>query len=242
KVDFQNIIETLKAGLGGRDSLTRSYVQALEASIAKNFKGNGCIACMCHNTDGLYCAKQTAIIRAPDSLHPAAGYHVAARSIGGCPIYVNDKPGNHNFDLLKKLVLPDGSVLRAQLPGRPTPGCHFIDPVRYGTSLLKVWNVNKCTCVEGVCNCQGAAQVNGHDWHGETIVFCQRSGEVVWLRKCVLLLVTLKVLKYEVFYICPLKEISENISVAPIGTSCNEIGEVVVGVLKGRARCHCIDF
>ncbi|GKF16069.1 probable galactinol--sucrose galactosyltransferase 2, partial [Tanacetum coccineum] len=44
KVDFQNIIETLKAGLRGRDSLTQSYVQALEASIAKNFKGNGCIA------------------------------------------------------------------------------------------------------------------------------------------------------------------------------------------------------
>jgi hypothetical protein len=35
-------------------------------------------------------------------------------------IYVSDKPGNHNFDLLMKLVLPDGSVLRAQLPGRPT--------------------------------------------------------------------------------------------------------------------------
>ncbi|GJY73628.1 probable galactinol--sucrose galactosyltransferase 2 [Tanacetum coccineum] len=193
---------------------------ALDALIAKNFK----------------------VMDALPSLHPAAGYHVAARSIGGCPIYVNDKPGNHNFDQLKKLVLLDGSVLRVQLPGRPTPGCHFIDPIRYGTSLLKVWNVNKCTGVKGVCNCQGDAQVDGHDWHGETIMFCQRSGEVVRLPKCVLLLVTLMVLKYEVFYICPLKEISENISVAPIGMSCNEIGEAVVGDLKGRARCHCIHF
>ena len=67
------------------------------------------------------------------SLHPAAEYHGAARAIGGCPIYVSDKPGNHNFELLKKLVLPDGSVLRAQLPGRPTRDCLFADPARDGT-------------------------------------------------------------------------------------------------------------
>ncbi|KAL4581333.1 hypothetical protein LXL04_017547 [Taraxacum kok-saghyz] len=60
----------LRAGHGGRVSITRSYVQALEASIAKNFKDNGCIACMCHNTDGLYCAKQTTISWASDDFYP----------------------------------------------------------------------------------------------------------------------------------------------------------------------------
>jgi hypothetical protein len=44
----------------------------------------------------------------------------------------SDKPGNHDFDLLKKLVLPDGTVLRAQLPGRPTRDCLFTDPARDG--------------------------------------------------------------------------------------------------------------
>ncbi|RDX86750.1 putative galactinol--sucrose galactosyltransferase 2, partial [Mucuna pruriens] len=192
KVDVQNIIETLGAGHGGRVSLTRSYHHALEASIARNFADNGCIACMCHNNDGLYSAKQTAVVRASDdfyprdpashtvhissvaynslflgefmqpdwdmfhSLHPAAEYHAAARAVGGSPIYVSDKPGNHNFDLLKKLVLPDGSVLRAQLPGRPTRDALFADPARDGTSLLKIWNLNKCSGVVGVFNCQGA--------------------------------------------------------------------------------------
>lgn len=192
KVDVQNIIETLGAGHGGRVSLTRAYHQALEASIARNFPDNGCIACMCHNTDGIYSAKQTSVVRASDdfyprdpashtihissvaynslflgefmqpdwdmfhSLHPAADYHAAARSVGGCPIYVSDKPGNHNFELLKKLVLPDGSVLRAQLPGRPTRDCLFVDPARDGISLLKIWNMNKCTGVVGIFNCQGA--------------------------------------------------------------------------------------
>ncbi|KAI5682906.1 hypothetical protein M9H77_04134 [Catharanthus roseus] len=284
KVDVQNIIETLGAGHGGRVSLTRSYHQALEASVARNFPDNGCIACMCHNTDGIYSAKQTAVVRASDdfyprdpashtihissvaynsfflgefmqpdwdmfhSLHPAAEYHAAARAVGGCAIYVSDKPHNHNFDLLKKLVLPDGSVLRAQLPGRPTRDCLFVDPARDGKSLLKIWNTNKCTGVVGVFNCQGAGwckvakktrihdtspgtltgsvqvddvdafgQVAGSNWDGDTVVYAYRSGEVVRLPKGASLPVTLKVLEYELFHFCPVKEVAANISFAPIG-------------------------
>ncbi|KAL9232564.1 hypothetical protein vseg_007663 [Gypsophila vaccaria] len=284
KVDVQNIIETLGAGYGGRVSLTRAYHQALEASVARNFPDNGCISCMCHNTDGIYSTKQTAVVRASDdfyprdpashtihissvaynsfflgefmqpdwdmfhSLHPAADYHGAARAVGGCPIYVSDKPGYHNFDLLRKLVLPDGSVLRARLPGRPTRDCLFSDPARDGTSLLKIWNVNKCSGVVGVFNCQGAgwcrimkktlihdtspgtltgsvqatdvdsiAEVSGSDWNEEVIVYMYRSGEVVRLPKGASLPVTLKVLEYELFHFCPLKEITSSILFAPIG-------------------------
>lgn len=193
KVDVQCILETLGAGLGGRVELTRQYHQALDASVARNFPDNGCIACMSHNNDALYCSKQTAIVRASDdfyprdpmshtvhiaavaynsvflgefmqpdwdmfhSLHPAGEYHASARAISGGPIYVSDAPGKHNFELLKKLVLPDGSVLRARLPGRPTRDCLFSDPARDGISLLKIWNMNKYTGVLGVYNCQGAA-------------------------------------------------------------------------------------
>ncbi|KAM1240614.1 hypothetical protein ACFX2I_046153 [Malus domestica] len=205
KVDVQNIIETLGSGHGGRVSLTRSYHQALEASVARNFADNGCISCMCHNTDGLYSAKQTAVVRASDdfyprdpashtihissvayntlflgefmqpdwdmfhSLHPAAEYHGGRGSLmHKFGISVNsDKPGNHNFDLLRKLVLPDGSVLRAKLPGRPTRDCLFADPARdrtrfvlftplYASQLAQIWNVNNLSGVVGVFNCQGA--------------------------------------------------------------------------------------
>ncbi|KAM2193418.1 hypothetical protein ACFX1R_027704 [Malus domestica] len=193
KVDVQCILETLGAGLGGRVELTQKYHQALDASVARNFPDNGCIACMSHNTDALYCSKQTAVVRASDdfyprdpvshtihiaavaynsvflgefmlpdwdmfqSLHPAAEYHASARAVSGGPIYVSDAPGKHNFELLRKLVLPDGSVLRARLPGRPTKDCLFSDPARDGVSLLKIWNMNKYTGVLGVYNCQGAA-------------------------------------------------------------------------------------
>ncbi|KAA8523507.1 hypothetical protein F0562_009930 [Nyssa sinensis] len=192
KVDVQNILETLGAGHGGRVKLARKYHQALEASILRNFPDNGIISCMSHNTDGLYSAKRTAVIRASDdfwprdpashtihiasvayntiflgefmqpdwdmfhSLHPMAEYHGAARAVGGCAIYVSDKPGQHDFNLLKKLVLPDGSILRAKLPGRPTRDCLFSDPARDGKSLLKIWNLNDYNGVVGVFNCQGA--------------------------------------------------------------------------------------
>ncbi|KAK4404155.1 putative galactinol--sucrose galactosyltransferase 6 [Sesamum angolense] len=193
KVDAQCILETLGAGHGGRVELTKQYHQALDASIARNFSDNGCIACMSHNLESLYCSKQTAIVRASDdffprdpvshtihiaavaynsvflgeimlpdwdmfhSVHPAAEYHGSARAISGGAVYVSDEPGRHNFDILRKLVLPDGSILRAQLPGRPTKDCLFSDPARDGVSLLKIWNMNKYTGVLGVYNCQGAA-------------------------------------------------------------------------------------
>ena len=45
-------------------------------------------------------------------------------------MYVSDYPGKHNFDILRKLVLPDGSILRAHLPGRPTRDALFSDVLR----------------------------------------------------------------------------------------------------------------
>ncbi|GLT79529.1 hypothetical protein SLA2020_510140 [Shorea laevis] len=225
KVDVQNILETLGAGHGGRVKLARKYHQALEASIARNFPNNDVISCMSHNTDGLYSAKRTAVIRASDdfwprdpashtihiasvafntvflgefmqpdwdmfhSLHPMAEYHGAARAVGGCAIYVSDKPGHHDFNLLRKLVLPDGSLLRAKLPGRPTRDCLFNDPARDGKSLLKIWNINDFTGVVGIFNCQGAGWCKVgktnliHDEQPGTITGLVRAKDVDYLPK-----------------------------------------------------------
>ncbi|KAJ4822523.1 hypothetical protein Tsubulata_048068 [Turnera subulata] len=90
------------------------------------------------------------------SKHDTADFHAAARALGGCAVYVSDKPGVHDFKILKKLVLPDGSILRARHAGRPTRDCLFEDPVMDGKSLLKIWNLNKLSGVLGVFNCQGA--------------------------------------------------------------------------------------
>lgn len=44
----------------------------------------------------------------------------------------SDKPGMHDFNVLKKLVLPDGSILRGKYAGRPTRDCLFVDTVMDG--------------------------------------------------------------------------------------------------------------
>ncbi|OMO90004.1 Raffinose synthase [Corchorus olitorius] len=88
--------------------------------------------------------------------HFTAEFHGAARALSGSAVYVSNKPGSHNFDIIKKLVLPDGSILRAKHAGRPTRDCLFLDPVTNGNSLLKIWNMNNLSGVIGVFNCQRA--------------------------------------------------------------------------------------
>jgi raffinose synthase len=83
--------------------------------------------------------------------HAMGAYHAAARAVAGCPVYVSDKPDAHDFELLHKLVLPDGKVLRTQGIGLPTRDCLFDDPTK-GTALLKIWNTNALGGVVGVFN------------------------------------------------------------------------------------------
>ncbi|EOY02480.1 hypothetical protein QUC31_018157 [Theobroma cacao] len=89
------------------------------------------------------------------STHPCAEFHAASRAISGGPIYVSDTVGKHNFPLLKRLVLPDGSILRCQYYALPTRDCLFEDPLHDGKTMLKIWNLNKYTGVIGAFNCQG---------------------------------------------------------------------------------------
>ncbi|XP_062088023.1 probable galactinol--sucrose galactosyltransferase 2 isoform X2 [Humulus lupulus] len=181
------------------------------------------------------------------SLHEAAEFHAAARAVGGCGVYVSDKPGHHDFEVLKRLVLPDGSILRARYPGRPSLDCLFNDPVMDGESLLKIWNLNKCTGVIGVFNCQGAGrwpcmsnpvqknvsaelsglvspadieyfeEVSGTQWTGDCAVFFFNSGSLSRVPKDESLSITLKVLQCEVLTVSPIKVYNKNIQFAAIG-------------------------
>lgn len=72
------------------------------------------------------------------SKHPAALLHATARVVSGGGVYVSDKPGAHDFELLRRMVLPDGSVLRPLLPGRPTKDILFADVLKDNKTLLKV--------------------------------------------------------------------------------------------------------
>ncbi|KAK9134033.1 hypothetical protein Scep_013561 [Stephania cephalantha] len=82
KVDVQNILETIATGLGGRVLLTRHFQEALEKSIAKNFRDNSIICCMGQSTDSIYHSKRSAITRASDDYWPKdptkQSLHIAA--------------------------------------------------------------------------------------------------------------------------------------------------------------------
>ncbi|CAF1859130.1 BnaC04g56100D [Brassica napus] len=89
------------------------------------------------------------------STHPCAEFHAASRAISGGPIYISDCVGQHDFDLLRRLVLPDGSILRCEYYALPTRDRLFEDPLHDGKTMLKIWNLNKYTGIIGAFNCQG---------------------------------------------------------------------------------------
>lgn len=85
------------------------------------------------------------------STHERGAFHAAARAISGGPVYVSDKADAHDFGLLRKLVLWDGTVLRADGPARPTADCLFADPTREDVPL-KIFNRNRDCAVVGLFN------------------------------------------------------------------------------------------
>lgn len=156
------------------------------------------------------------------SAHEHGAFHAAGRAISGGPVYVSDTPEKHDFDLLRKLVLPNGYVLRAQSPGRPTGDCLFSDPTQEETPL-KIFNHNKVTGVVGAFNCRTDAQapvvsacispkdVTGLD--GEQFaVYAHTLGEVRVLGRDEAWIITLAPMAFEIFTITPIEQ-----GLAPLG-------------------------
>ncbi|KAF5455411.1 hypothetical protein F2P56_024988 [Juglans regia] len=88
--------------------------------------------------------------------HLCAKFHAGSRAICGGPVYVSDSVGGHDFDLIKKLVYPDGTIPRCQYFALPTRDCIFKNPLFDQKTILKIWNFNKYGGVIGAFNCQGA--------------------------------------------------------------------------------------
>ncbi|KAF5745940.1 stachyose synthase-like [Tripterygium wilfordii] len=88
--------------------------------------------------------------------HCCAKFHAGSRAICGGPVYVSDSVGGHDFDLIKKLVFPDGTIPKCQHFALPTRDCLFKNPLFDSKTILKIWNFNKFGGVIGAFNCQGA--------------------------------------------------------------------------------------
>lgn len=62
------------------------------------------------------------------SHHELAEYHAAMRAISGGPVYVADEIDKGDYDVIRPLILSDGSLLRCDQPALPTRDCLFLDP------------------------------------------------------------------------------------------------------------------
>lgn len=70
---------------------------------------------------------------------PEARFHAAARAISGGPVYVCDKPGLQEPEILKPLVLTGSRVARCDRPALPSADRLFVDATA-GPVLLKATN------------------------------------------------------------------------------------------------------
>ncbi len=93
-----------------------------------------------------------------ESYNPNATFHAIARAISDGPVYVTDKPGKQDFNVLFPLVYRDGRIIRTSVPARPTQDCLFQVQApkpfkafsRSGKiGLIAVWNVADTNFVAG---------------------------------------------------------------------------------------------
>jgi raffinose synthase len=105
------------------------------------------------------------------SAHAFGAFHAAGRALSGGPVYVSDKPGEHDVGLLRSLVCSDGTVLRADGPGLPTLDTLCVDPTREAVPL-KIWNRCGRAGVVGVFHARYAAG------QAEPVAGCVRPSDV----------------------------------------------------------------
>ncbi|KAM5558378.1 stachyose synthase [Rosa sericea] len=121
--------------------------------------------------------------------HLCAKFHAGSRAICGGPVYVSDSVSGHDFNLIKKLVYPDGTIPKCQHFALPTRDCLFKNPLFDDKTVLKIWNFNKYGGVIGAFNCQGAGwdpkeqRIKGHSECYKPISCSLHVCEIEWDQK-----------------------------------------------------------
>lgn len=73
------------------------------------------------------------------TMHKDAEKHSLLRAVSGGPVYVSDKPGATDPNVLKPLRYRDGELLMMDRAAKPTEDCVFTDPLTNG--VLKLHNI-----------------------------------------------------------------------------------------------------
>ncbi|OWM90545.1 hypothetical protein CDL15_Pgr014848 [Punica granatum] len=149
------------------------------------------------------------------TVHDKAEFHAAARAAGSCPVYISNKPWNHDFKILEKLVLPDGSVLRAKYAG--VFNCQGAGPwpLKQGGLQKPITTLTFPPISTNLrpVHVEFLEEVAGENWNGDCAVYAFNSGSLVRLPKSRSTEVSLRTFSCKVYTISPI----QGVEFAPIG-------------------------
>lgn len=146
-------------------------------------------------------------------------YQGASRAISGSPICVSDDPYEIDIEVLKKVSLPNGRILRCEGIALPTRDCLFKNPAKPGRAL-KIFNRNKFNSILGIFSAllkksttikYGPSDINGYST-GQFAVYEFNSGTLTLMSADETVDLMLYEKGFEIFTISPIKG-----GFAPIG-------------------------
>lgn len=91
-----------------------------------------------------------------------AQYLTVARAVSGGPVYISDKPGHFNKEMIQPVHFNDGKIIRTLAPAVPLPDSLFIDanksrscfrviaPTRHGSCSIAAFNFSEHPQVDGI--------------------------------------------------------------------------------------------
>ncbi|KAJ6710617.1 hypothetical protein OIU74_011479 [Salix koriyanagi] len=135
-----------------------------------------------------------------------AKFHAGSRAICGGPVYVSDSVGGHDFELLRKLVHPDGTIPRCQDFALPTRDCLFRNPLFEKKTILKIWNFNK---KKEAARMRRAEEFIVYLSQAEDLLHASPQSEAIQI--------TIQPSSFEIFSFVPIKKLGTSIDFAPVG-------------------------
>jgi raffinose synthase len=146
-----------------------------------------------------------------ESSNPNAEFHAIARAINNGPIYITDKIGEQNYDVLRSLVLNDGKLLRPDRPLLPVEDCLF---QIQDAKPFKAYSMDGNIGLLGIWNCADTDSVTGtftpadvHPITGNTFAIYERlSKELKLASKTDTFTISIGRLGTKLYYILPLVE------------------------------------
>ncbi|KAG4158454.1 hypothetical protein ERO13_D02G120050v2, partial [Gossypium hirsutum] len=242
KIDVIEVFELLSEDYGGRVELAKANYKAHTVSLRKHFNGNAAISSMQQASGFFFLGTETiALVRVGDDFWHSDPYGDLTRAfwLQRChmvhytynslwmgnfilPDWDIDFVGKYNFDLLRKVALPDGSILKCQHYARNTRDCLFEDPLHDNKTALKVWNLNKFSGVLGMFNCHGGGCNRKSPIFVEVVsmyaIYMYQSTKLKLMKWSQKIKVTLEPLKFELLIVSPVKILpKKQIQITPIG-------------------------